>query len=389
MATPSSIQAVSEASLHLAIQGVTIFVREIEHSLRFYVDQLGLRSIYTHPEAERWTVLAPPDGTATLTLVQPNPNAREFDMVGRSWNVIFVTNNVDAKFREWSRQGVAFVYPPKPEPWGGKVTSFKDPDGNSFVLVTHDAASREMAAQRRSKQEMEIAKDVQARMFPQVLPCLSTLDYAGTCVQARIVGGDYYDFIDLGRGRLALAVADVAGKGMPAALHMASLHTILRSHRAAAFDNSETLLRSVNQFFMENTAGETYVTLFFAEYDDKQMLLRYANCGHLSGILLRADGEVESMNSTCGVLGLFCEWQCVLAERQLSPGDLVAIYTDGVTESFNDRGEEFGECRLIDALRRSHTLPANKVVVSVVNEIKDFSGQEQSDDITLIVAKSA
>ena len=387
MTTPSAMPAGPESGLYLAIQGVTIYVRDVERSLSFYVGQLGLRVIYSHPEAERWTVLAPPDGTSTLSLVQPSSDSIEFGMIGSLRNVIFVTNDVDAKFREWSERRVSFVYSPKSEPWGGRVTAFRDPDGNSFVLVAHDAASREMTAHRRAKQEMEIAKDVQARMFPQALPSLKTLDYAGICVQARTVGGDYYDFIDLGNARLGLAVADVSGKGMPAALHMASLHAILRSHRDSVGSDPEAILRSVNQFFFENTANHEYVTLFFAEYNNQNRHLRYASCGHLSCILLRADSNVESLSSTCGVLGLFGEWQCSIAERQLSPGDLVAIYTDGATESFSDKGEEFGERRLLEALKQNGTLRAKEVVASVVDEIRQFSGQEQSDDITLMVAK--
>ncbi|MBV9180176.1 MAG: SpoIIE family protein phosphatase [Acidobacteria bacterium] len=380
------ISAEAESSLYLAIQGVTVFVKDVRQSLHFYLDQLGLRLVYSSPEAERWTVLAASDGNATLSLVQPRPQSAEFGMIGRSRNVIFVTDDVDAQYREWSDRGVRFLGPPRAEAWGGKVTGFEDPDGNSFVLVTHDAASREMMAQRRAKEEMEIAKDVQARMFPQTVPALRTLDYAGICLQARRVGGDYYDFIDLGGKRVAMVIGDVSGKGMPAALLMASLHAILRSYRTKAFEDTESLLSSVNRFFFENTADESYVTLFFAEYDDEKLDLRFASCGHLAGLLFRSSGGIERLESTCGVLGLLGNWRCALAARQLSPGDLLAIYTDGATECFNDQGEEFGECRLIDALGRARNLPAHEAVKSVVNEISQFS-REQSDDITLIVAR--
>lgn len=384
---PPPIPSASESSLYLAIQGVTIYVRNIERSLCFYIGQLGLRLIYSHPEAGGWKVLAPPDGTSTVSLVQAAPNTTEFGMIGSSRNIVFVTNDVDAKFREWSDRGAPFAYSPKAQAWGGKVTAFQDPDGNSFLLVSHDAATREMAAQRRTRQEMEIAKDVQARMFPQVLPPLKTLDYAGTCVQARVVGGDYYDFIDLGNGRVSLAVADVSGKGMPAALLMASLHAILRSYRSNVGESPEALLRSVNQYFLENSSSHDYVTLFFAEYDDQYRRLRYASCGHLSGILVRADREVEFLTSTCRILGMFGDWQCGVSECELVPGDFLGLYTDGVTEAFGDSGEDFGERRLLEALKRSRTLDAKELVEAVVREIRQFSSQEQSDDITLIVAK--
>src|SRR6202011_4361677 len=140
--------------------------------------------------------------------------------------------------------------------------------------------------EQRAAQELEIAKQVQARLFPQTLPAMKTLDYAGVCVQARQVGGDYYDFLDLGRDRLGLVIGDIAGKGIAAALLMANLQANLRSQCAIALDQPQRFLRSVNQLFYENTNDSAYATLFFAEYDDKTQHLRYANCGHLCALLL-------------------------------------------------------------------------------------------------------
>ena len=309
-----------------------------------------------------------------------------------------------ATFLEWRKRGVRFSYAPRlrrityerqapaspPERgsaapteqtpvWGGVFTRFKDLDGNSFGLMGFDALSRELEAQRRAMaekleserraaQELEIAKQVQARLFPQRLPPLKTLDYAGICIQARAVGGDYYDFLDLGRERLGLVIGDISGKGIAAALLMANLQANLRSQCASACDQPERLLRSVNQLFYENTADNAYATLFFAEYDDGARRLRYASCGHLSALLLRSDCTLERLESTCTVLGLFEEWDCSIGERRFFPGDALALYTDGITESFNDRGEE--------ALLRS-----------IVHDVRQFSPQEQHDDITLIVAK--
>ena len=130
-------------------------------------------------------------------------------------------------------------------------TSFEDPDGNSLALVGYDAATREFEAQRRAAQELEIAKQVQARLFPQTVPPLPTLDYAGICLQARNVGGDYYDFLDLGLGRIGLVIADIAGKGIAAALLMANLQANLRSQCAIALAEPRRFLQSVNQLFYE------------------------------------------------------------------------------------------------------------------------------------------
>jgi serine phosphatase RsbU (regulator of sigma subunit) len=216
---------------------------------------------------------------------------------------------------------------------------------------------------------------------------MDTLEYSAACIQARQVGGDYHDFLDLGRGRFGLVIADVSGKGIAAALLMANLQANLRSQCAIAFDEPERLLRSVNQLFYENTGQSSYATLFFAEFDDRMGWLRYANCGHLAALLLRDGGAVERLESTCTVVGLFKDWDCSITECRLLPGDTLVLYTDGVTESFNHADEEWGEQRLIEALQRYRALPPKAMVASIVDEVGRWSPHEQHDDITLIVAK--
>src|SRR6202023_3849622 len=175
-----------------------------------------------------------------------------------------------------------------------------------------DRGSRteKLEAERRAAQELEIAKQVQARLFPQMLPLVETLEYAGACIQARQVGGDYHDFLDLGRGRFGLVIADISGKGIAAALLMANLQANLRSQCAIALDEPERLLCSVNQLFCDNTPDGSFATLFFAEYDDTASRLRYANCGHLPALLLHTDDTVEHLGATATVLGLFKDWDC-------------------------------------------------------------------------------
>jgi serine phosphatase RsbU (regulator of sigma subunit) len=234
---------------------------------------------------------------------------------------------------------------------------------------------------------LEIAKEVQARLFPQTRPALGTLAYAGRCLQARQVGGDYFDFLALGQERLGLVIGDIAGKGIAAALLMANLQANLRSQFALALGQPERLLRSVNQLFYDNTAESAYATLFFAEYDDATQRLRYGSCGHLPGLLLRRDGSVERLDSTATVVGLFKQWDCAIEERVIFPGDTLALYTDGVTESCNAAGEEFGEQRLIEALWRRRDLDPQAVLTSILDEVRGFGRDGQDDDITLIVAK--
>jgi serine phosphatase RsbU (regulator of sigma subunit) len=179
----------------------------------------------------------------------------------------------------------------------------------------------------------------------------------------------------------------VSGKGIAAALMMANLQAGLRSQSALAWDEPQRFLQSVNHLFHENTAENAYASLFFGAYDDDARLLRYANCGHLCALLLRRDGTLERLDSTCTVVGLFNHWDCVMAECNLFHGDTFALYTDGVTESFNDAGEEFGEQRLIDALKRHCESSPQMAVDSIVEDVRRFSAREQHDDITLIVAR--
>jgi serine phosphatase RsbU (regulator of sigma subunit) len=228
---------------------------------------------------------------------------------------------------------------------------------------------------------------VQARLFPQRLPAMRSLEYAGACVQTRRVGGDYYDFLDLGQERLGLVIGDIAGKGMPAALLMANLQANLRSQCAIAVEEPERLLESVNRLFYENTADNAYATFFYSEFDDRTGRLRYANCGHLPALLLRNDGGVEHLSAMSSVLGLFPDWECCTAERQLLPGDLLAIYTDGITEAFDESDEEFGESRLLDALHAHRARRPGEIVSAIFDAVREFSPREQRDDITLIVAR--
>jgi len=415
----------SRPEQYLGLRCVRIFVRDQDRSLRFYLDQLGFHLAFDTrmQSGDRWVAVAPPDGSAVLSLVAPKPNTPEYKLIGRATQVEFVAEDVPAKFKEWAKRGVRFSLtprlrrikydsqtqagPPSGSPimpgeqapiWGGVFARFRDIDGNSFSLVSLDEVTQavetrrraiavKQEAERRAAQELEIAKQVQAKLFPQSQPALRSLEYAGICIQAQKVGGDYYDFLDLGEGRLGLVIGDIAGKGIAAALLMANLQANLRSQCAIALDQPQRLLRSVNQLFRENTPDGSFATLFFAEYNDGAGRLRYANCGHLSALLLRSDDTMERLESTATVLGVFKEWDCGIEECRILPGDTLALYTDGITEAFDRAGAEFGEERLCEALRKHCGLCPRELLAAVVQEVRKFSPQEQNDDITLIVAK--
>ena len=390
----------ARSEIHLRLHHVTILVSDQDRSRQFYMEKLGFRLVVDVKieGAGRWVGVSPPDGSAILGLVMPKPGLTLADRIGRETQVVFLTDDVHAKYREWQLRGVPFASPPITPPWGGTFTTFEDPDGNSFGLAGRDEVTRDIEterraaqekaeAERRLAQELEIAKAVQARLFPQRLPGMRSLDYAGVCVQARHVGGDYYDFLDLAGGRLGLVVGDISGKGIAAALLMAHLQASLRSQCAIASDYPEDFLKSVNELFRTHSPESAYATLFFATYDDRTQNVRYASCGHPSTLLLRRDGRIDRLASTATALGLFQDWECATAEEVLAPGDTLAIYSDGVTEAFDPEGREFGEERLIEALRRQKDRSAEEAVAAIVDEVRRFGAQEQRDDITLILAK--
>jgi len=290
------------------------------------------------------------------------------------------------------------------EPYSGEDKGLLDSVAAQAGIALENIRLAEKMAQRieadrRISQEMEFARQVQARLFPQKLPAMKTLAYTGGCIQARKVGGDYYDFLELRPGRLALVLADIAGKGVSGALLMANLQANLRSQYAMAVDDLPRLLASVNRLFYESTDDASYATVFFADYDDSSRKLRYANCGHLPPLLLRACGssrdhvseapKVEWLRSTCTVMGLFEAWHCEIAEVRLAPGDTLALYTDGITEATNADGEEFGESHLLDTLGSHSHLPVESLLEAVVAAVQQFStGSEQQDDITAVIARS-
>ena len=245
-----------------------------------------------------------------------------------------------------------------------------------------------MEADRRAAHDMEIAREVQARLFPQMMPPLETLEYAGGCIQARDVGGDYYDFLDLGPGRVGIVLADISGKGISGALLMANLQANLRSQYAVALEDLRGLLRSVNRLFYENTPDNCYATLFFGDYDDSGRRLRYVNCGHNPPLLLRAGGKLERLAATATVLGLFFDWNCTVGEATLHPGDMLVVYTDGISEAPDSSGEQFGEARLIDAVRRGPHLPPSALLASIQAAVQQFSGGVRADDLTMVLGRA-
>ena len=254
------------------------------------------------------------------------------------------------------------------------------------IHLAEEIAGR-IESDRRTAREMEIAREVQSRLLPQAPPRLKTLDCAACCIQARAVGGDYYDFLDLGPDRAGLVLADVSGKGVHAALLVANLEAYLRSQSSMAPLEPVAMLQKVNQMLYRSTAPQHFATLFFGIYDDLTRELLYVNCGHNPPVWLRQDGSVARLEPTATVIGAFDRWQASACRARLDPGDLLVVFSDGITEA--PRGEEeFGERRLIDELLARNGSSVNAIMSGILGRVQEFSNGAQADDLTLLIARA-
>jgi len=270
----------------------------------------------------------------------------------------------------------------------------------------------EQKEKERLQSELEIAHEVQAQLFPRANVGTSSLELHGICRPARIVSGDYYDFLSYGPEQVMVAVGDISGKGISAALLMATIHSAVRAYEqeqlvsvstAAAYGTTtriasiETrvtappspaqMLWLLNRHLFQSTQPEKYATLFLGFYDDEKHRLTYSNAGHLPPIVVAADGTVRRLGTGGTVVGLFpdCDYQEETVE--LYPGDIFIAFSDGITEPENDFGE-FGEERLIETVASYRHLPLERITEHVISAVQDWIGStEQPDDITLVLAR--
>jgi sigma-B regulation protein RsbU (phosphoserine phosphatase) len=246
----------------------------------------------------------------------------------------------------------------------------------------------EQAALRR---EVQIAQEVQRQLFPHERPPMRSLRYAGLCRSARGVGGDFYDFLPLAAGRLGIALADIAGKGLPAALLMANLQALIRSHAPTYEGALERLASELNRHLVESTDGARFATLFFAVYDEEARSLRYVNAGHLPPLVVRAGSEGPSvcrLEAGGMVLGLFPDQAYEKGCAALQPGDRLVVFSDGVTEASDPSGEMFGESRLLSSLVAHAGADVEQLPTVLLREVEGFVGRSgQQDDITIIAAE--
>jgi sigma-B regulation protein RsbU (phosphoserine phosphatase) len=274
----------------------------------------------------------------------------------------------------------------------GAVDFVQKPWDNQRLLVVIEKHAREGALRRRAetqaRSELEIARNVQQRLFPQNEPKLAAAECCGRCVPARAVGGDYYDFFDLAPGVAGFVLADVSGKGIAAALLMANLQGSFRSHADMALASPRSLLGAVNRLFFDSTPAEQYATLFFGVYDERARRLRYVNCGHPAPFVLRASGALDRLEATATVIGCFPQWEAAEQAVTLAPGDTFLAFSDGVTEAGIEDDAEFGEERLAGLLRAGCAVPVGALVDSVLQAAQQASTAEQTDDITVLALRA-
>lgn len=272
----------------------------------------------------------------------------------------------------------------------GAVDFIQKPWDNARLLATIEKQADRSKARHAAKSELEIARHVQQRLLPQHSQTLKTITYGGRCLPAREIGGDYYDFLELGPARLGVLLADVSGKGVAGALLTANLQASFRSQLELGVRHPKALLASVNKLFHESTPAEYFATMFFAEYRDQTRELRYINCGHPAAILMRRAGTVEKLEGTALPLGVFGWWKCEEKSVVLDPGDRVMVFSDGVLEAGVESGEEFGENRLIEALASAPPGDVPEALLNhVANAVLRFSPGAQSDDVTLLALISS
>jgi phosphoserine phosphatase RsbU/P len=254
------------------------------------------------------------------------------------------------------------------------------------------AIAEEVSRREKMTREVEIAREVQERLFPQKVPAVAGLDVSGRCRTALGVGGDYYDFLALPEGKLGVALGDVSGKGIAAALTMASLQASLRADATRAGNDIAGLVARVNQMVFDASAEDRYATFFYAQYDPALRRLVYVNAGHCAPMLFRhggGSGNVARLDQGGGpVVGLILECGYEQAEVTLAPGDLLVIYTDGISEAMNREFEEWGENRLMDAVRACAGLSAHETITGILQAADAFAaGAPQHDDMTLVILR--
>lgn len=240
---------------------------------------------------------------------------------------------------------------------------------------------------KEHERELVDARNIQRRLLPTEILQIEGCRIAAAWRPARAVSGDYFDVLRFDDNKAALCIADVSGKGMPAALLMSNIQAAVKSFASETVSPSE-LCAKVNHLVSSSMAEDKFITFFYAVVDSKHNKLAYSNAGHNAGIVLRRDGSLTRLEPTGAVLGPFPNWNYKHEEIDLEPGDRVVLFTDGVTELRNSTGEEFTEERLVELIQLHRDLEADELRDRILHAVVEFSGGEFQDDATLLVLRA-
>jgi phosphoserine phosphatase RsbU/P len=252
--------------------------------------------------------------------------------------------------------------------------------------AAEEARAREEALVHLHEQEREFeeARAIQEKLLPREIPQMAGYEISAASQSARVVGGDYFDVLPFEKGVMGICIADVAGKGMPAALLMSNLQAAVRGLSSSSLSPG-LLCARLNSVVYKNTASDRFITFFYAQLEGASRRLQYANAGHNAPFLVRCDGTHERLAEGGTVLGIFAEQNYSAGTVHLAPGDRVIFFTDGVTEACDPQGQEFGEERLLRILGENRALCATELQEKVLGAVRDFSRAHWTDDVTLLV----
>lgn len=281
--------------------------------------------------------------------------------------------------------------------YGYGMRSFSSDDLELMTGITNQAAlalenarlHEDTLKHQKLERELEIARDIQEQLLPANYPTIAGLDVAALCEPARQVGGDYYDFFEVGDGRTALVLADASGKGVPAAISVAMVRTAIRARVRTQTDvDLGTMVAGLNAAFCHDRLRDNYVTLCIMLYDPAANTITYTNAGNVPPLVFRADGEIQTLTAGGPLLAALEEATYDAEVVTLNPGDVVLMYSDGLTDTHNLRGEMFGEERLTQAMRHARELSARRISDYLMDSIARFrETREPFDDLTLVVLK--
>jgi phosphoserine phosphatase RsbU/P len=277
----------------------------------------------------------------------------------------------------------------------GLDTGADDYVAKPFSLSELLARIRAILRQRRDwraehavvDRDLRQAADVQRQLLPRVRPRIESLTYGGRCIPARQVGGDYFDYVELEPGVLGILVADVAGKGISAALLVAALHGMFRTHARSSGDDLTLLATTLNAQMCAAAELGRFATVLYAIIDPIRRRLVYVNAGHPPGIVRRADGRTDRLAKASAPLGLFADSRYAATELPLERGDWVVLFTDGITEATNEDDEEFGDERVVQTIGFHQTGEPDAMCDAIVAAVRAHTlGRAAGDDLTVVAA---